>query len=75
MEIKDNILIDVDELDIIEGTLIVPSDIIEIADSAFKDDQIIKVELPSSIKKIGVKAFSRLKKIKEVILYSCPLSR
>lgn len=68
MEIKDNILIDVDELDIIEGTLIVPSDIIEIADSAFKDDQIIKVELPSSIKKIGVKAFSRLKKIKEVIL-------
>ena len=67
MEIKDNILIDVDELDIIEGTLIVPSDIIEIADSAFKDDQIIKVELPSSIKKIGVKAFSRLKKIKEII--------
>lgn len=69
MEIKDNILIDVDELDIIEGTLILPSDIVEIADSVFENNELlIKIELSTSIKKIGVRAFSRCKKLREVVL-------
>lgn len=69
MEIKANILIGIDELDIINGTLSLPSNIIEIGDSVFLNNQEIeKIEIPSSIKKIGFKAFSNCQNLKEIFI-------
>ena len=56
MEIKDNILIKIDDNDILTDTLFLEN-IIEIADSVFENNQIIqKIEAPN-LKKINNKAF------------------
>lgn len=69
MEIKDNILIDVDSLDINEGTLILPSDIIGIADATFENNTILKkVVIPSTIEKIETKVFLGCINLEEVVL-------
>ena len=69
MEIKNNVLVKVDDSDIKNGTFIIPSNVIAIGEYAFEACKSLKnITIQSSITKIGRGAFRNCKSLKNITL-------
>ncbi|MBQ8425455.1 MAG: leucine-rich repeat domain-containing protein [Clostridia bacterium] len=69
MIIKKNVLMEISGDDIVDGTVIIPPNVTEIAPNVFSNYvTITHIEIPDSVKKIGHSAFSNCRDLKSVKL-------
>ena len=69
MVIKKNVLVSIDQSDIKDGTIMIPSTVQEIKDSVFYNcSELTHIEIPDSVKIIGNSAFYNCSKLKSVKL-------